>query len=178
MLLPVDRMSDAEWAILGPIRGLDFPSRRVVDQSRNTFAFASPYTLAVFNEWLDTIFSPEAKPLWAYPNSKPMNGRRMRTKNKFKTGKSAVERTNILINFAVDHPVIDGLVIALEIQLTLRDHLEIKKTLHTFYKILRAKLPLEVLRSDLFWSLLANMESKRDTITCRLPCFYVKCTMM
>ena len=44
----------------------------------------------------------------------------MRTKNKFTSGHSALEKTNVLMNFEMDAPGIPGVVIALEIQLTLR----------------------------------------------------------
>ena len=46
--------------------------------------------------------------------------RHMRTKNKFTSGHSALEKTNVLMNFEMEAPGIPGVVIALEIQLTLR----------------------------------------------------------
>ena len=44
----------------------------------------------------------------------------MRTKNKFTSGTTALEKTNVLMNFEIDAPGIPDVVMALEIQLTLR----------------------------------------------------------
>lgn len=129
-------------------------ARRVIDMMRATYEFEDPYALAVFYHFLmkqtDGLNDGAGGLVDQEESGLPSRIRFMRTKNKFATGKTALQRTNILMNFEMDHPRITGLVVSLEIQLTLRDHYAIKGTLHLYYDIERATFPKEILRSDLF----------------------------
>lgn len=56
----------------------------------------------------------------------------------------------MLLNFEVAHPDDKAHTITIEIQLTLHDHLRIKKSLHLYYQIQRSHVPREVTRVDSF----------------------------
>ena len=114
-------------------------ARRVLDVIRFTFAFTQPHVLAAFHDYLKGRSNKHVEKLtWT------------RTKNKFLDGGTALQRTNVLLNFEVAHPDDTAHTIAIEVQLTLHDHLRIKKALHLYYQIQRSHVPREVTRIDSF----------------------------
>jgi TPR repeat protein len=128
-----------EYLLEGESRSGFAAARRVLDIIRFTFDFTEPQILAEFYHYLLGRSNKHVKKLtW------------IRTKNKFTDGKTALQRTNVLLNFEVAHPDHMDHSIVIEIQLTLHDHLRIKKALHLFYQIERSNIPSEVIRNDSF----------------------------
>lgn len=106
-------------------------ARYIIDTLRVTFCFEDPYALAVFYELLKST-----------PGI-----RIVRVKNKLTDHRLPLEeRTTILINVELLDADPTGVPLLAEVQLTLQDYLDIKKSLHKFYQFDRAHEHTEVLK--------------------------------
>ena len=77
-------------------------------------------------------------------------------KNRFLEESPAMGYRDVLVNLALPQV---GVVV--ELQLTLRNLAELKRSMHPFYKVLRSKLPAELLSQAIFRDFQVGKEGGR-----------------